>query len=274
MIFDIGTKIQELRRKKGTTQAETGEALGVSAQAVSRWENHIGTPDIELLPLIADYFGVTIDDLFSHRTTTAPGKLEEALQRAIAESTDDKLFDNAYRMCENIALGAVAQIKADPEHIDTMPEYNAFSIRDGGFVKLRKRRDGDFFFLLSERDGFGERVDANTDKLVSLFGILSDKTAFRILCLLYSRENVPFTAFYIEKALKITSDEAKRGIGALMLGKIIRDGKVETESGMITVYSVRPDYPFRGMLVFALDMIEQKSENYARAIKREKPLIK
>ena len=59
----IGKNISELRRKKGATQEELAKDVGVSAQAVSKWENG-GVPDTELLPQIAKYFGVSIDSLF------------------------------------------------------------------------------------------------------------------------------------------------------------------------------------------------------------------
>lgn len=63
----LGTKIQALRRNKNLTQAQLAEALSVSAQSVSKWENHLSSPDISLLPVIARYFGITMDELFNYR---------------------------------------------------------------------------------------------------------------------------------------------------------------------------------------------------------------
>ncbi len=59
----LGKRIGELRRRKNLTQDQFAEAMGVSAQAVSKWENDISCPDISLLPAMADFFGVTIDRL-------------------------------------------------------------------------------------------------------------------------------------------------------------------------------------------------------------------
>ena len=61
----IGNNIKQLRVQKNLTQDQVAEKLGVSYQAVSKWENNANTPDIALLPRIADLFGVTIDALFS-----------------------------------------------------------------------------------------------------------------------------------------------------------------------------------------------------------------
>ncbi len=62
----VGENIARARKEKGWTQAELGERLGVSNQAVSKWEAGVTSPDISLLPLIADAFECSIDDLFSY----------------------------------------------------------------------------------------------------------------------------------------------------------------------------------------------------------------
>ncbi len=61
----LGTKISELRREKGLKQDEVAERLGVSAQAVSKWENDISCPDIMILPELARLLGVSVDALLS-----------------------------------------------------------------------------------------------------------------------------------------------------------------------------------------------------------------
>ena len=62
----IGENIADLRKKKGWTQAEFGEMLGVSNQAVSKWESGMSMPDIMLLPHIAEVFECSIDELFDY----------------------------------------------------------------------------------------------------------------------------------------------------------------------------------------------------------------
>lgn len=57
----LGQKIGNLRREKSLTQEELAEKLGVSPQAVSKWENDVSCPDIMLLPEIAKLFDVTTD---------------------------------------------------------------------------------------------------------------------------------------------------------------------------------------------------------------------
>lgn len=61
----IGNNIRVLRQRKGLTQEQVASCLGVSYQAVSKWETGANTPDISLLPLLAALFDVSIDMLFS-----------------------------------------------------------------------------------------------------------------------------------------------------------------------------------------------------------------
>lgn len=62
----IGKKLLSLRKQAGYTQEYVAEQLGVSAQAVSKWENDIACPDIMILPQIAKLYDITVDDLFNN----------------------------------------------------------------------------------------------------------------------------------------------------------------------------------------------------------------
>ena len=62
--MNIGNKIKELRKQRGVTQEQLADSIGVSFQAVSKWENSIALPDITLAPALASYFGISMDVLF------------------------------------------------------------------------------------------------------------------------------------------------------------------------------------------------------------------
>lgn len=64
--MNIGNSIKQLRQQKNLTQDQVAKILGISYQAVSKWETGANTPDIALLPEIANLFGVSIDALFSN----------------------------------------------------------------------------------------------------------------------------------------------------------------------------------------------------------------
>ncbi|MBQ7306570.1 MAG: helix-turn-helix transcriptional regulator, partial [Clostridia bacterium] len=60
----IGETIARLRRERGMTQEALAESMGVSSQTISKWENSTTCPDVSLLPVLADFFGVSVDDLY------------------------------------------------------------------------------------------------------------------------------------------------------------------------------------------------------------------
>ena len=83
MQLDLGQKIRELRRRDGRTQENLADALGVTSQAVSRWEANGGYPDMQMIPAIANYFHISIDELFGYhddREKKIKGILENATE--------------------------------------------------------------------------------------------------------------------------------------------------------------------------------------------------
>ena len=67
MPLNIGKRIKALRKNKNITQNELAEVLNVSLQSVSKWETGNSIPDVELLPIIARYLGITMDELFNYK---------------------------------------------------------------------------------------------------------------------------------------------------------------------------------------------------------------
>ena len=72
MKTNIGENIAYYRRLNAMTQEELAGRLNVSAQAISKWEKKINSPDIMLLPEIADVFSISTDELFGRKTNTEP----------------------------------------------------------------------------------------------------------------------------------------------------------------------------------------------------------
>ncbi len=75
-VLYLGSVIREHRIKKGLTQEQLGQELGVSTQCISRWENGVTFPDIMMLPIIADFFEITIDQLMGRTRECSPEERE------------------------------------------------------------------------------------------------------------------------------------------------------------------------------------------------------
>lgn len=91
MKLTIGEKIALLRKEKNITQTELAEYLFLAPQTVSRWEVGSGAPEITLLPKIATFFGVSIDELFGLTSL----KRTEDLVSKYSVLRDDRSFQEA-----------------------------------------------------------------------------------------------------------------------------------------------------------------------------------
>ncbi len=115
----IGDNLKKLRKEKGVTQEQLAEILGVSCQSVSRWELGACYPDLELLPIISNYFGVSIDVLLSNDDNSVEKDRQLFLQmRAQIPFASDEYIDlvkkyakkypkdNYYTWCLTYALSS------------------------------------------------------------------------------------------------------------------------------------------------------------------------
>ena len=104
--MEMGKEIRRLRNDRGLTQEALAAALNVSAQTVSKWECGSSIPDVHLLPEIAVYFGITIDQLFA----MSPGQQMERIENRIYSRG---MFDEAEERQLEQQLLAFAE---NPEH--------------------------------------------------------------------------------------------------------------------------------------------------------------
>ncbi len=115
--MNIGNKINELRREKGITQDELAAQMGVTAAAVSKWENGYTLPDILMLCALADYFEVTTDELLGRKV---PSK--QAIVVAETEELGQKIADlvSKYNIETKVILTdyevALAVLQFEAEH--------------------------------------------------------------------------------------------------------------------------------------------------------------
>lgn len=77
MNITIGENIKKIRNQKGVTQEKLADSIGVTPQAISRWESGAGYPAIEYLPDIAGFFGISVDELLGIKLSERESKREE-----------------------------------------------------------------------------------------------------------------------------------------------------------------------------------------------------
>ena len=121
MQLELGQKIRELRHRDGRTQEMLADALGVTSQAISRWEANGGYPDMEMIPSIANYFGVSIDELFGYendRERKIGTIIEKIDSFGIKSRGDDGWVDE----CVSILREGLAEFPGNEKLLITLAE--------------------------------------------------------------------------------------------------------------------------------------------------------
>lgn len=91
MAMTIGEKIKELRKAKNISQESLAKVLGVTFQAVSKWETNTTAPDVGIIPSIASFFGVSIDELFDYNIFENEKKIDSICREAACYRIDDPI---------------------------------------------------------------------------------------------------------------------------------------------------------------------------------------
>lgn len=133
MAMKIGEKIKELRKAKGISQEALAQVLGVTFQAVSKWETNTTAPDVGLIPAIASYFCVSIDELFDYNTLENEKNIDSICRQASGCRFDEPL------RAEAILREGLKQFPAD-ERMLTVLVYVLWSIpgRDKELIETCK----------------------------------------------------------------------------------------------------------------------------------------
>lgn len=136
--MELGTQIKVLRLQRRATQETLADALGVTSQAVSKWERGESAPDISLLPALSAYFGVSIDELFALSDETRIQRIqnmvdtERVLDPAVVEREMAFLLEKAQQEPDNgrpHELLAQLENHLAREHRDRAADYAKESLR-------------------------------------------------------------------------------------------------------------------------------------------------
>lgn len=103
-MLKLGENIKKFRLKSDLTQEQLADVIGVSAQAVSRWENGTTYPDITLLPTIANYFEITIDELMGMEDFKSEEQIKELLAKIDENSNKGLIYENILFLREAVKI--------------------------------------------------------------------------------------------------------------------------------------------------------------------------
>ena len=207
--MNIGENIKRYRLEKGMTQEQLANIVGVSNQAVSKWECDGSIPDGLLFVPIADALGVTTDNLFG-RETTYEKDIYHGIINLIEKTPDENRMEKAREICWQTEKGLFGDVRN--EYIpDEMRDKNDSSYveRDMGFTSISNRRgEINFFGLFIEpAEGF-DILKKYSGQFRELFGALGDEYVMKSFFSIYSKPHgYTFEKEVLAKECGIPDDE-------------------------------------------------------------------
>lgn len=273
----FSAQLQKLRKEHGVTQETLAAHLGVSPQAVSKWENG-SYPDGDLLPKIADFFGVSIDHLYGRakENISAAQQIVDEQNSLANDDNDNKeelFFEQAFKYAWAIQVASWANNKFyydRPELKETDCLNVSELISKAGFTYMRLNKDLEYYFLVKQpEDGFAKRLKI-TDEMAELFAFLGDKTNLKILqYMLTLKWQEAVRAKTVAKLLNIPAEKAEKALdflckfkGMFSKGSIINeDNKSECMYQTSLVKSVAPI-----MLMICADMMIAVPDGYQNQV--------
>ena len=252
--MEIGQKIKKLRQDKKVTQEELASQLGVSTQAVSKWENG-GLPDIALIPNIASFFSVSIDELFSldsSRYKSLPNIIHSFLKNTEME----KKMQEAFKLTWEIEKGVFSDTEYDNNSFDyyVKDKTNSQMVTQYGVSIVRLHPDNMFFFLSPRPESkvYNYIIKREKEQL-ALLKMLSDKDYYDSLVHINAHPQVTFTKKWLEN-LGIATQKVEEILSGFLRFNLIGKSIVSINDEDVDVYNykVKPELI---MLFTALDSL-------------------
>jgi transcriptional regulator with XRE-family HTH domain len=295
----IGANIAELRKAMGTKQEDVAKAAGVSAQAVSKWENG-GTPDTELLPLIADYFGVSIDRLFG-RAIADYSDIETEVTKYVAQPLDvyDIVLDNApveahtatmervRKICWAINNGmfgtkALEKLGLPAKYIFDEIQKNASDelylcaeiLTDAGMSLISLSKNFPYFMFFPEPKQGWDMEILDMDEYQKVFAALAEPDLLKCLCFIHTKEpEKKFSLGYFSKMTGLEKEKAKRLLDTLTEMKYVKAVAIELDDTRQMFYSTIPNHVFV-MLLMLMETYMKPSKAKLGMEARKKPFLR
>lgn len=265
----IGENIAALRKKKNMTQEALAAEIGVSAQAVSKWENGTNLPDIQLLPILADIFSVSIDTLYGREKSKSeleiPGVFEECCEAVM--DTIGTAFYNSMRY--NIEQGVEVPARDLDEYLQRYKAHLKYAYE--GVLRSAVVQKENVVYYHHLFGGLLLRKPENG--WVSVF---EDEATEKVLALLADRDFKAFIAEFIKsKKNTFTASSICRRCGiehtAALEEKLEESGlflikKVEIDEREVAVYDLFGNdrtFLIIGILMLAKEFAEYASSYYS-----------
>ncbi len=186
----IHEQIAFLRKQKGFTQEDLAKALGVTNQAVSKWEAAQCCPDIQLLPRMAGIFDVSVDALLGYKPTEGLGDICLKIKDYFMALPEKGAFESAYRMAALLHEAAATDGYKNRAYWQEK-DYAREDVSSWGLSICSQaegstgRKHNSIFFSLGK--GYVSPKGAQLGEIKTTLEALSDLNVLKVLCLLCER---------------------------------------------------------------------------------------
>ena len=265
---NLGETIYKLRKQRGITQEELGRAVNVSTQAVSKWE-HGGSPDAEMLPLLADYFHVSIDSLYGRSETAARNIFDDVLIDLINKSKEER-FEHAFQICWAMIRGLVGIDLVKNIYYDNRPQLpkesemfmKSLISLDEGVAYMLLKKEFHYFMLFPEpKGGFNQEL-ADAADYTELFSFLAKPDTVKILLFIFANKAQSFTASLIVSRLKIEEAAVLMILDEMTDRSWLYRTEIETEDKLLISYQLSGDNQILPFLIIAKALIDSQTNLY------------
>lgn len=286
----IGINIAFYRKRAGMTQEALGQALSVSAQAVSRWERG-GMPDIALIPSIADALGITLDVLFG-RATAKHQDVEALLRLELQQTPEEKRVERAYQLswhmikvianscCE---LGDIYyRILTENENVNRydydspskVPVTNYFFWEDG-LAQACSAQDFHYTLIMPEPELGFSSVMKRVSEYRTFFSYLAQEHYLDMLVLGYTiPTDCQFTSSFAAKKLGISQEQAEEILEKLFRLRLINRMEAQLSDEKTYMYMRIKKTLLVPLLNFAGEMMQSGPQHYYALSYRKAPVFR
>ena len=222
--MSLSANIKRLRTEKNMTQEQLAAKLGVSAQAVSKWETSETFPDGALLVPLARELDVSLDVLFDNDAvsmTDISGRIISLLRK----TEKGEQFNVARDICWQIERGLFnsrmeIEKKYDPDEIKNI-KHASYILYDTGFTHISNGKEPFFAVFPQPQEGFGDFLQ-DKDELRKIFAALSREETMNALIYLYGKNaNYVFENAVLARECNIPDDKIDAVINDLLRLKVI-----------------------------------------------------
>lgn len=253
----LSDNIKRLRLEKNLTQEQLAVKLGVSAQAVSKWETSETYPDGALLVPLANELEVSLDCLFGN-TSVSMADISARIICLLNKTEAKERFNVAFDICWQIEKGLFdwgveVKEKYDPDELKKQ-DFSSYVLNDDGFTVVSNGKEPFFSVFPQAPEGFGDFIN-DRENLQKIFAVLSHKSTIDALIYLYQKtNNYLFESVVLEKHCSIPSDEIKVVLDNLLLLKVIYKQELNINGEARILYYSRQSHKIIALFLMAREI--------------------